>query len=117
MSEAPRPISFSPSGDIDMYPAETNAAVAGIADAGRIIGAAWAAAGPALAADEALVGTGLDDLSAKFREQYNAAKPSLEKVATEAEGNFLAMGANGNQIVMQYLEMSHQQTDRLRRLE
>ncbi|MGZ0149055.1 hypothetical protein ACXJJ3_18435 [Kribbella sp. WER1] len=117
MSEAPHPISTGATGDIDMYPAEANAAVSGIADAGKIIGAAWAAAAPALAADEAKVGTGMDDLSAAFRQQYNAAKPQLEKVAEGAQGNFQAMGANGNKIVMHYMELTHQQTDRLRRLE
>jgi hypothetical protein len=111
------PINFGGVGDVDMYPAETNAVVAGIADAGRIIGTAWAAAAPAIAADEALVGTGLDDLSAGFRQRYNAIKPQLEKVAQEAEQNFQAMGANGNKIVLMYLEMTNQQVDRLRRLE
>ncbi|WP_350279195.1 hypothetical protein [Kribbella sp. HUAS MG21] len=117
MSEAPRPISFGGAGDVDMYPAETNAAVAGIADAGKVIGAAWAAAAPAIAADEAVVGTGLDELSAGFRERYNRIKPQLEKVAQEAEHNFQAMGANGNKIVLLYMELTRQQADRLRRLE
>lgn len=117
MNPEPRPISFSASGEIAMYPAETNAALSGIADAGKIIGAAWAAAAPARAADEALVGTGLDDLSTAFRTQYNAIKPQLEDVGNQAEQNFLAMGVNGNNIVKQYLELSQQQTDRLRSLE
>lgn len=110
-------INFGGVGDVDMYPEETNAAVAGIADAGKIIGTAWAAAGPAIAADETKVGTGLDDLSAGFRQRYNAIKPQLEKVAQEAEQNFQAMGANGNKIVLLYMEMTNQQVDRLRRLE
>jgi hypothetical protein len=117
MSEAPQPINFGGVGDIDMYPAETNNAVIGIAEAGKIIADAWAAAGPALAADEAKVGTGLDDLSAVFRANYNATKPQLEQIATEAPANFEAMGANGNKIVLEYMQLTQQQVERLRRLQ
>lgn len=117
MSGAPQPINFGGVGDIDMYPAETNDAVCGIADAGKIIGDAWAAAGPALATDEGKVGGGVDDLSAAFRANYNAMKPQLEQIATEAPANFEAMGANGNKIVIEYMQLTQQQVDRLRRIQ
>jgi hypothetical protein len=116
MSEAPQPINFGGVGDVDMYPAETNDSMIGIAEAGKVVGDAWAAAAPALLADEAKVGGGLDDLSTNFRKQYAVLKPQLEKAVGEAPANFEAMGANGNQIVLQYMELTHQQIDRLRRL-
>ena len=103
-------------GDLDMFPSETNAAAYAISDAGRIIGDTWKAAGPALAADEAAVGTGLDDLSAAFRQKYNASKPQLEKLAAGAEENFTKMGTNANDIVARYVELVRQQADRLRRV-
>ncbi|MGW6197219.1 hypothetical protein ACWF0M_13835 [Kribbella sp. NPDC055110] len=106
----------SAGGDLSMFPSETNAAAHAIGDAGRIIGDTWKAIGPALAADEALVGTGLDDLSATFRNDYNARKPQLEKLAADAEENFTKMGTNANEIVAKYVELQREQADRLRRV-
>ena len=102
--------------DLDMLPSETNAAAHDIGDAGRIIGDTWKVIGPALAADEAAVGTGLDDLSATFRRDYNASKPQLEQLASGAEENFTKMGTNANDIVAKYVELARQQADRLRRV-
>jgi hypothetical protein len=116
MSPSPQPINFGGVGDIDMWPAETNDAMVGIAEAGRFIAEAWATAGPAIAADALAVGGGLDDLSVNFRKHINEQGPKLEQVAVEAPANFEAMGANGNQIVMQYMQLTHQQIDMLRRL-
>lgn len=103
-------------GDLDMFPSETSTAAHAIGDAGRIIGDTWKAAGPALAADEAVVGTGLDDLSTAFRTQYNASKPQLEQLAAGAEDNFTKMCTNALEIVANYIELAHQQAERLRRL-
>ena len=103
-------------GDLDMFPSETTAAAHAIGDAGRIIGDIWKAAGPALAADEAAVGTGLDDLSAAFRTQYNARKPQLELLAAGAEDNFTKMATNAIEIAARYVELAQQQADRLRRV-
>lgn len=101
-------------GDLDMYPTETNAAAHAIGDAGRIVGDTWKAVGPALADDEAAVGTGLDDLSAAFRDSYNARKPQLEQLASGAEDNFTKMGTNANEIVAKYVELVNEQARRLR---
>lgn len=117
MSEAPQPINFGGIGDVDMDPGPTNAAVARIADAGQVIGDAWRSAAGELAALEGKVGGGIDDLSTGFRERYKGMKPSLEQVASGAQENFQAMGANGNQIVLEYMKLTQQQVDRLRRLE
>jgi hypothetical protein len=103
-------------GDLDMIPSETNSAAHAIGDAGRIIGDTWKAIGPALAADEAAIGTGLDDLSTAFRETYNARKPQLEQLASGAEGNFTKMGTNANEIVARYVELANEQAARLRRV-
>jgi hypothetical protein len=119
MSEAPapQPINFGGTGSVEMYPAETNDLVLEIARAGDVIGRAWAAAGPALAADEAVVGTGFDDLSAAFRDRYTKIAPELGKLASEAPANFLAMAANGVDIVKNYLQLSHQNVESLRKLD
>lgn len=113
---SPQPINFGGVGDIDMWPAETNEAVLGIAEAGRVVADAWAAAEPAIAADVLEVGTGLDDLSAGFRRRYNEMAPQLAQIAREAPANFEAMGLNGHQIVVQYMQLTDQQIDQLRRL-
>jgi uncharacterized membrane protein len=102
-------------GDLEMFPSETSAAARAIGDAGRIIGDTWKAVGPALAADEAAVGTGLDDLSTAFRTQYNASKPQLEQLAAGAGENFTKMCTNAIEIVARYVELSNQQADRIRR--
>ena len=117
MSEAPQPINFGGVGDVDMYPTETNDSMVGIAGAGKAVGDAWAAAAPALLADEGKVGGGLDDLSTNFRRQYEVLKPQLEQAVSEAPENFRNMGVGGNRIVLEYMELTRQQVDRLRRLE
>jgi hypothetical protein len=117
MSDQPQPINFGGTGDLNMLPAETNEAVVRIAESGKAIADAWANARPRLDEDEQKVGTGFDELSAGFRERYNAMKPQLEDIAVGAAPNFHAMGASGNNIVMHYMELDHQQTDRLRKLE
>jgi hypothetical protein len=117
MSPEPQPINFSGVGDIDMFPAETHAAVSEIYRAGRRIGDEWKKRGPELAVDEGKVNTGFDDLSTAFRNQYNALKPMLEKVASQAQQDFENMGTAGNDIVVRYLELTQQQVDRMRSLE
>jgi hypothetical protein len=42
--------------------------------------------------------------------------PQLAQIAREAPANFEAMGLNGHQIVVQYLQLTDQQIDQLRRL-
>jgi hypothetical protein len=117
MSPEPQPINFGSVGDMDMFPAETAAAVREIYEAGKIIGDEWRKRGPEIAFDEGKVNTGFDELSTIFREQYNARKPMLEKVANQAQDDFEKMGTAGNDIVVRYLELTQQQVDRMRSLE
>ncbi|MFC9687724.1 hypothetical protein ACFTSF_04240 [Kribbella sp. NPDC056951] len=116
MSEAPGPIRAGGTGDISMYPMETNDAMVRLSESGKAFGDAWRLAGPLLAADEAKVGTGFDDLSAQFRTSYNDIGTKLKELAGDVEENLKAMGAKGNDIVFQKVELSHQQTGRLRRI-
>jgi hypothetical protein len=117
MSPEHQPINFGGVGDIDMFPDETHAAVRKIYEAGRIIGDEWEKRGPEIAVDEGKVNTGFDDLSTGFRERYNALKPMLEKVASQAQQDFENMGTAGNDIVVRYLELTQQQVGRMRSLE
>ncbi|WP_433165248.1 hypothetical protein [Kribbella sp. CA-247076] len=117
MSAGSGPIDFGGTGHINMFPAETDEVMSRLSVAGKPIADAWAKAKPALDADEQVVGTGLDDLSAGFRRRYNTMRPPLERTASEAGANFHAMGANGHKIVKQYVDLDQQQAERLRRLQ
>ncbi|MFI5736305.1 hypothetical protein ACIA49_39690 [Kribbella sp. NPDC051587] len=113
---APGPIRAGGVGDIVMYPMETNAAMVQLSEAGKAFGDAWRTIGPLLAADEAKVGTGFDELSSKFRTAYNDIGTKLKELAGEIEPNIKAMGANGNQIVQQKVQLSQQQAAYLRQI-
>ncbi|MET7282304.1 hypothetical protein ABZS29_29010 [Kribbella sp. NPDC005582] len=113
---APGPIRAGGVGDIVMYPMETNAAMVQLSEAGKAFGDMWRTVGPLLAADEAKVGTGFDELSAQFRKSYNDIGTKLKELSGEVEQNLKAMGAAGNQIVHQKVELSQQQTAYLRQI-
>lgn len=117
MSPEPGPINFGGVGDIDMFPAETQAAIRRIAQAGNVVADTWAEVAPRIAADEAKVGTGFDDMSAAFREVYNLLKPQLVKLAEKVPENFEQMARTGNDIVDRYLRLTQQQVDRMRSVE
>ncbi|ADB29884.1 hypothetical protein Kfla_0765 [Kribbella flavida DSM 17836] len=117
MSPDPAPINLGGVGDIDIYPAETQALLQQIQQAGATFAARWAALGPAIAEDETKVGTGFDDLSTAFRNQYNELAPKLAELSNNVEGSFERMGASGHRIVAEYLELSQHQVDQMRTLE
>jgi len=103
-----QPINFGGVGKVEMYPAETNDAMISLQAAGRPIKETWQQVSGAIAADEAKVGTGFDDLSTAFRGQYNVLSESLKKIAAAAGDSFEKMGANGVAIVVHYLELDNQ---------
>jgi hypothetical protein len=113
---APGPIRAGGVGDIVMYPMETNDAMVRLSEAGKAFGDAWRTAESLLAADEAKVGTGFDELSAQFRKSYNDIGPKLKELSAEVEQNIKAMGASGNQIVRQKVQLSQQQSAYLRQI-
>ncbi|GAB3813043.1 hypothetical protein [Kribbella italica] len=112
MSEGP--INFGGAGDIDMLPTEARAAMRRLQQAGTAFGNRWTVLSTAIRTGELEANTGFDTLSKGFRDAYNPAKEPIQQASDATGGAVGGLGAQGNQIVGQYVQSAQRDAARMR---
>jgi F0F1-type ATP synthase membrane subunit b/b' len=111
------PINFGNIGDVDMYPEQTGALMRGLSDAAEPFEGARAKNNPIIAAGEEAARTDYSELAKTFRANYNASVDQINELSAMVAKIFEAAGANGTQIVSEYVAHSEREVQRMRRLE
>ncbi|WBQ08438.1 hypothetical protein [Kribbella sp. CA-293567] len=111
------PINFGNVGDVDMFPEQTGGLMRRLTAAPEPFSEGLARNNPIIAAGEEEARTDYSELAKTFRANYNASVDQINELSSQVAKIFEGAGANGNQIVSEYVAHSQRDVERLRRLE